>query len=347
MRRRTRSIGAAYLRFGARPSRQIFLATAVAVILVGPGGEAIASHVSCGDSITADTTLDSDLIDCPNNGIVIGADDVTLDLNGHTIDGDNALVDPCPENEFCDVGVLNDGHNGVRITGGTVREFGFGAGLFGARKNGVGDLSTFENTFAGILLVDSARSRVRGNSAARNKGPDSGVGIVLFESHNNRIAHNTLSGNHELALHLLRSDHNHIGNNRVRGRHREGGILVEGVGNEIARNRLVRQGILISIFTDGGRAVGTLVARNHVRNATKGGITVDSKPRGTVIKRNHVFGSGASGIGVFSSRTTLTGNEARHNHRLGIKAVEGVIDGGGNRASGNGDPRQCVNVTCQ
>jgi len=23
-------------------------------------------------------------------------------------------------------------------------------------------------------------------------------------------------------------------------------------------------------------------------------------------------------------------------------AVEGVIDGGGNRASGNGDPRQCV-----
>jgi hypothetical protein len=26
--------------------------------------------------------------------------------------------------------------------------------------------------------------------------------------------------------------------------------------------------------------------------------------------------------------------------------VFGVIDRGGNRASGNGDPRQCLNITC-
>ena len=39
----------------------------------------------------------ADLVNCPSNGIVIGADDITLDLNGHTIDGDDALVDPCPE----------------------------------------------------------------------------------------------------------------------------------------------------------------------------------------------------------------------------------------------------------
>ena len=31
---------------------------------------------------------------------------------------------------------------------------------------------------------------------------------------------------------------------------------------------------------------------------------------------------------------------------LGIEAVFGVIDGGGNRARGNGDPRQCVNIFC-
>ena len=30
-------------------------------------------HVQCGDVITQDTTLDSDLIDCPGDGIVIGA----------------------------------------------------------------------------------------------------------------------------------------------------------------------------------------------------------------------------------------------------------------------------------
>jgi parallel beta-helix repeat protein len=331
---------------GVRRSGKTFLALAVAVILAVPGGEATASHVSCGDTITADTTLDSDLVDCPNNGIVIGADDITLDLNGHMIDGDNVLVDPCPENEFCDFGVLNDGHNGVRINGGTLTEFGFGVGLFGARKNGVGDLSTFENVFSGILLVDSVRSRVRGNSAYRNAGPDSGVGITLFESHNNRIAHNRLSDNAELGLHLVGSDHNRIAHNRVR-RNPEDGIIVEGVGNRIVRNRLVRDSITITIVSARGRNVGNVVARNIVRNARRGGIAVDPMSKDTVIRRNHVFGSGGSGILVGSPKTTLTRNEARNNHRLGIKAVEGVIDGGGNRASGNGDPRQCVNVICQ
>jgi parallel beta-helix repeat protein len=337
---------AVLLRLGARPSRQVLLASAVAVVLVVPSSEATASHVSCGDTIAADTTLDSSLVDCPNNGIVIGADDITLDLNGHTIDGDDALVDPCPENEFCDFGVANDGHDGVRITGGTVREFANGVVVFGARRNGLSDLATDNNVFAGILLVDSARNRVRGNFASRNAGPDSGVGIVLFESHNNRIAHNTVVDNAELAVHLLRSDRNRIGQNRVRD-HREGGILVEGRANEVVRNRLVRDGILISIFTTGGRAVGNLVARNHVRGSRRNGISVDPVPRGTVIRRNHVFGSGRDGINVLSSRTTLARNEARHNQGLGIRAAEGVIDGGGNRARGNGDPRQCVNVTCR
>jgi hypothetical protein len=35
------------------------------------------------------------------------------------------------------------------------------------------------------------------------------------------------------------------------------------------------------------------------------------------------------------------------NADLGIEAVVGVTDGGGNRASGNGNPtRQCLNVSC-
>jgi hypothetical protein len=45
----------------------------------------------CGDTITTDTTLHHNLHNCPNNGIIIGADNVTLDLNYHTIDGDGVL----------------------------------------------------------------------------------------------------------------------------------------------------------------------------------------------------------------------------------------------------------------
>jgi hypothetical protein len=35
------------------------------------------------------------------------------------------------------------------------------------------------------------------------------------------------------------------------------------------------------------------------------------------------------------------------NHDLGIEAVRGVIDGGGNVARHNGDPRQCTNIVCK
>ena len=62
------------------------VATAATVLAV-PVIPAQASHVTCGDVITQDTTLDSDLDDCPAEGIVIGADGVTLRPNGHTIDG--------------------------------------------------------------------------------------------------------------------------------------------------------------------------------------------------------------------------------------------------------------------
>ena len=45
-------------------------------------------------------------------------------------------------------------------------------------------------------------------------------------------------------------------------------------------------------------------------------------------------------------RTTITANTANDNLDYGIEAVAGVTDGGGNTASGNGNPAQCLNVTC-
>jgi hypothetical protein len=45
--------------------------------------------------------------------------------------------------------------------------------------------------------------------------------------------------------------------------------------------------------------------------------------------------------------TRITDNTANGNGDFGIDAVAGVIDGGGNVASGNGNPVQCRNVFCQ
>jgi parallel beta-helix repeat protein len=328
-------------------SRAIFVLGVAGLIALG-AGQASASHVSCGDTITADTTLDSDLVDCPNNGIVIGADDITLDLNGHTISGDGDEFGSCPENEACDVGVLNDGHVAVTIKGGGITAFGPGVFLFNASHNRLRDLSTVENAFNGIVLVRSSRNRIERSTASRNGRPNDFPGIALIESDHNRITKNRMSGNADLGLFTQDSDDNLIRRNKTSG-HPEGGMIVEGDRNEIVGNRSVRDagGILITIVSRGGKAVGNVIRGNEVRDARGSGIAVDRVPKHTLVKGNHVVGSGQSGIIVGSPSTTISKNRAVRNGRFGIQAVEGVIDGGGNRASGNGRARQCVNVKCR
>ena len=149
------------------PLRWTLSGVSLAIFVLGVAGliafgasQASASHVSCGDEITADTTLDSDLIDCPNNGIVIGADNIKLDLNGHRIDGDGTEFADCPKNEICDVGVLNDRHDGVKVKGGSTREFGVGVLLARSRQPG-----------GGHLLVEERLLRRDGRRLIAKRGP--------------------------------------------------------------------------------------------------------------------------------------------------------------------------------
>jgi parallel beta-helix repeat protein len=326
----------------------VFTLAGVGFLALGRGSQASASHVSCGDEITADTTLDRDLVDCPNNGIVIGADDITLDLNGHTVGGDGTEFAGCPENEFCDIGLLNDGHDGVTLRDGSVRDFAFGAVIVGARHNRVVDITVSKCAGTGIILFKSSRNRLIGNAARANGLQLDQGGISLNRSHHNLVKRNALRRNGDLGVFMEKSDHNQIRKNRMR-RNPEGGIIAEGDGNVFSRNRIVRGGggILITIVNRGEGVVGNVVRRNYVRDPRQDGISVDPGPKRTLISHNHVVGAGRDGISVLSRSTRLTKNRAVRNDRLGIKAVKGVIDGGGNRASGNGDGRQCVNVKCR
>src|SRR5215216_5795172 len=102
-------------------------ALAALTFLTLSAGQAFADAVKCGDVITRDTTLDSDLIDCPGDGLVIGADGITLDLNGHLIDGDGARSDSEYAN---DDGIDNTaGYDRLTLTDGTVQDFDYGVRL--------------------------------------------------------------------------------------------------------------------------------------------------------------------------------------------------------------------------
>jgi parallel beta-helix repeat protein len=393
-----------------RVSLALTLALAVAGVIALSGGRALASHVGCGEVITTDTTLDSDLVDCPNNGIVIGADNITLDLNGHLIDGDGTEASGCdPNAEVCDAGLVDDGHDGVTVMHGRVREFAVGV-LFGTstagrvRHNRLLGISSSRNGGIGIVLASSSRSLVRNSSANGSIAHNTGAGLGLFSSDHVRVLHSSFRHNGDMGIAVDGAAHNLIKGNLlahnrnfgivVRGRAadrnqlrrnrsiRDGaiGIYIEGSRNVIARNRIshpfrreatgievdggnhnviarnsVRdtegRGISVDFSRDpeasgGPPVVGNVVRRNSIRRAGKDGVHVNGGAKHTLLKRNHAFGAKDDGIDANNPTTKLTHNEARRNADLGIEAVPGVIDGGGNIASGNGDPFQCTNILC-
>jgi hypothetical protein len=116
------------------------------------------------------------------------------------------------------------------------------------------------------------------------------------------------------------------------------------VGNRI--RHADRMGLDISAY---GPLSGVVAARNRINDAGKDGILVRSvfkHAKQVRLRANRVAGSGDDGIDVAIKSATLTGNGAFRNGDHGIEAIEGVKDGGGNRARGNGNPEQCKSVVC-
>jgi parallel beta-helix repeat protein len=373
----------------------LLVAFALADATAVGGGRARASQVSCGDRITTDTTLEQDLVNCPNHGIVIAADGITLDLNGHLVDGDGTPAADCDQQkEPCDFGLFNDGHDGVTVMHGSVREFAAGV-LFGtatgrARNNRVLGVSATRNQFTGIGIFSQVRGLVRNSSGDGSLGRD-GMGLSLGDSHHVRILNNSFRHNAHVGMETFESDRYLIKGNLF-SRNDEEAILMGGRDNQVRRNRLVRNGSGMSLGGRGNvvahnRVVGghdgirvekgrgtlvtdnlivdtrrwgitlgiyrpfiggadNLVRGNIVRRSRGDGIAVVKKERHSALVRNVVTGSGDDGFDINSRTTTLRGNRARRNDGLGIEAVFGVIDGGGNRASGNGNPLQCLNIFC-
>jgi parallel beta-helix repeat protein len=379
---------------------------AAAALFAGAGpatGHASGRQPNCGDTITEDTKLADDLVNCPNNGIVIGADNITLDLNGHLIDGDDAEFSDCPPDEPCDIGIVDFDHRGVTIEGGKVREFTFGVLVIGANDSRVTRLALKDHFFSGLLVAASEHSSFDELSVSGNGLTTDQAGIDVFDSHHLKLARNTVFDNGDIGFFVSglddgRFEENVIGgnleresgilldhgnrnvfsHNRLSGN--EDGIVVSGDGNTVLGNRLAgpldcpgecgfgisveggtgnvverntvlgyhQAGVRAAAFEEfgGPPTVGTIIRRNLVRGPAVDGLLVEATASDTLLERNVAIGAGDDGIDVDNAAATATRNLAFRNGDLGIEAVPGVTDGGGNHAAANGNPAECTNVAC-
>ena len=150
-------------------------ATAMVLVLVSAPmvvQAAEATNVFCGQFLTQDTKLDGDLT-CSGDALIIGADNVTLDLGGFTITGS----DPADEGV-----VVAAGLEGVTIKHGTIQ--GFAQGVFAAfaRKLKLSSL-IFKNNRTGALMRDMQDVMIR-NSSFLSPPMSNDEPIVLFRTAN-------------------------------------------------------------------------------------------------------------------------------------------------------------------
>jgi parallel beta-helix repeat protein len=119
------------------------------------------SHaLRCGDTVKRDTTLTADLSNCRGTGLVLGADGITLDLNGHTITGAPEIGDAS--------GILVIRRRDVHIIGpGLVHHFGTAVLLQHTTTSHVDQITVADNLH-GVTVEGGSADTVFQVAATRN-----------------------------------------------------------------------------------------------------------------------------------------------------------------------------------
>jgi len=315
--------------------------------------------------VSADTLLESD-VPC----IRVGADGITIDLNGYTVHGP---ILPGGGTIWNDVEVRNGTVAGGAIILGSgtvldqliVRDHpGFTVEIGG----GLITNSLFERNGSAVDLYWSWSSAGHFVEVRDCRFVENRVGVAIQDDDNSKVINNHFEAN-EIGVYIWDED------------------LVGASNSEIRQNRFIRNdlGIWLNAVSE---ANGTQISKNLFQSNSSSGIAVSlgcameyGNPfcagRGTVIEKNKFIQNGNDprtltgrlwlpdfsgepyevvaddGLTVFgieelntADGVTVIGNTAIKNADLGIDAA-GVIDGGANLARQNGNESECVGVACR
>ncbi len=312
----------------------------------GTPGRAAAT-VSCGQTITKNTTLTADVGPCEGNGIIIGVDNITLNLNGRRVLGNS---DQGASGEFAAIrlagrtGVTVTGHPGKSGKTATLTGFEAGVVIDGGSANTVQNLTVRDNVGRddpfnaelgdGIVIFDSPSNRILNNVVAHN-GIFDGIGVLGSASNNTTIQGNTVEGT--------------VGPRPRFGEELGGpagqGIIVNGAdgmnlatvtGTKVESNIILRNGSagIANINNIDATIVGNVVEGNGLTNRAGNGIGVQAglgfrsgRATRVLVQDNEVHGNGLDGIQILdgASENRIINNDASDNNALNLpfpKAVD-------------------------
>lgn len=279
--------------------------------------------LACGTRVDTSVTLRNDLGPCSAGGLVITADGVTVDLNGHRIFGSTSVGDQA--------GVVFDRTVRSTVKNGTITGFDAGVVIDGGSQNAVKRIKAFANVGGpelgdGIIVMGSDANLIKKNDVFAN-GPLSGISVFAPRtdpsdltssrrpSSGNKIVKNNVHDNNivfgtndmadagirlEAATSRTSVKRNRIAYNGIDG------VVIFGESNEniVSGNRIARNGHhdRPHRLGDGVRIFGSsrrgdnMVAENVVKRNAGDGVAVGSGGFGNVIKRNEARGNGGAGF---------------------------------------------------
>jgi parallel beta-helix repeat protein len=280
------------------PTKNWSYALAVSALgLLAAGAQASPSTtratVSCGQTLTRSTTLANDLRNCPGNGLVVGARNITVDLAGHTVDGTGARRS---------VGIENKRYANVTVENGTITDFYFSA---------VGGAGSGEDRPSGNVF---RKLTIRRIGVGCRQG-DICAGIFLLNAPGATVVDNVISNQVRAfqvnGVDVYASPGARVERNRIGPNAGEGLAIFQSPKARIIRNELVanRDGMDANSSSDAVQVVGNRAIGN--RNA---GIAVGALRRARVLG-NTATRNGDDGLFLFDLRDSLArGNRANGNY---------------------------------
>ncbi len=289
--------------------------------------------------LTENFTLTSDMIFL-GTGFIIGANNITVNLNGHTITGRYPPANP-DKTVPAEWGVQIVGHSGVTVKNGTIRGFSFGVGLTGSNQNTIQNITVTSNTGNGISLWNDSNNNVVKDCTITNNGPGAlpFVGIMVSNSSDNNTIKNTIITNNSLAgISVAGSDGNSIMGNTVTG-HSSSGISLHAAGAPLppvaSHNNMVKgntcannlNGITVR------ESSGNSLLDNTLTENTQNGIVLTEGADNNTVNKNHSNSNGRNGIAISNSDgNSINNNAVNGNDGNGIAIVSGADN---NKVQGN------------
>ncbi len=287
----------------------------------------------CGSTITQNTTLTSDMT-CPGDGLFIGASNVTLNLNGHTITGPGPNVRPSPNQIYSGVNVLF-GRTGVTVTNGTIRGFTIGATTqVNANGNRLSSLRLVSNG-QGILTqfnpstgAASNHNLIHDNTIEGSTGANGPAVLLQGDGHNfqtNIVRNNQNSGV------TLTGDANTVSGNDILantflGIELQGGSASSADRNSILTNRITANHATgVAVNGDENRVSGNTLTDNRGNGINVGGPSAPRRWVNNRIESNSLSGTGRPdqqfpAIGLFAAQSTHVAS----NRIVGIRRGAGI-----------------------